>query len=279
MQIAICVKGMKSWTYALTVTIILIVASLGVYYGYGFLNTGTHVNYVKNGDTVSVYYYGYIVINGTRYIFDTNIKTVANDNLTYPKAPIFKYPSSFSTFNFTVGSNQVIKGFSQGVIGMYPGETKTIIVPPSLGYAFNSSLLKNISRFGTIPRVQYLTMQQFENRTDEVPYQGMVVRDRIYGWNDEVIFVDSTQNNVTIQNDAYTNYSYYPYGTNVNYYYYINYSNSEYINYVIETTLGTVLPNGSSIYSIGNNYITLNFNNYLAGKTLYFVVTLVSINK
>ncbi|MCI4434469.1 MAG: FKBP-type peptidyl-prolyl cis-trans isomerase [Thermoplasmata archaeon] len=270
---------MKSWTYAILISIIIIGATIGVYYGYGVLSSTSHVNYVKNGDTVSVYYYGYVVINGTRYVFDTNIKAVANDNFTYPKLSIFKYPSSFSPFNFTVGSNQVIEGFSLGVIGMYPGETKTIIVPPSLGYQFNQSLLHNISRSNTISRVQYLTMQEFENRTGEVPYQGMVCKDRVYGWNDEVIFVDSTQNNVTIQNDAYTNSTYYPYGENVDYYYYVNYSNSNYINYVIETTPGTILPNGSSVYYVGPDYLIINSNNYLAGKTLYFVVTLVSIIK
>ncbi len=270
---------MKTSTYAILITILLVVAPIGVYYGYGVISKVPSVNYVKNGDTVSVYYYGYIVENGSRYVFDTNIKALANDNFTYPKAPVFKYPSSFSPFNFTVGSNQVIKGFSIGVVGMYPGETKTIIIPPSLGYSFNSSLLKNISRWGTVPRVQYLTMQQFENRTGEVPYQGTVCHDKQYGWNDEVLFVDSTQNNVTIENDAYQNNSYYPYGNSVQYYYYIYYSDSKIIKYIIETSPGILLPNGASVYSVGNDYITLNYNNYLAGKTLYFVVTLVSIQK
>ena len=269
---------MKSWIYVILVVSIIIVASVGIYYGYNTLSKTPSVNYVKNGDTVSVYYYGYYVENGIRYIFDTNIRTVANNNFTYLKAPIFKYPSSFSPFNFTVGSNQVIQGFSLGVIGMYPGETKTIIVPPSVGYAFNSSLLKNVSRYGTISRIQFITMQQFENRTGEVPYQGMVCRDKYFGWNDQVIFVDTTQNNVTIQNDAYANNSYYPYGNSIQYYYFVYYSDKNTIKYVIETYPNTILPNGSSIYIVGNNYIIINYNNYLAGKTLYFVVTLASIN-
>ncbi len=36
------------------------------------------------------------------------------------------------TFNFTIGANQVIPGFEQGVTGMQVGGTRRLIVPPSL---------------------------------------------------------------------------------------------------------------------------------------------------
>ena len=35
---------------------------------------------------------------------------------------------------FTVGTNQVIKGFDQGVTGMKVGGTRRVIVPPALAY-------------------------------------------------------------------------------------------------------------------------------------------------
>lgn len=35
---------------------------------------------------------------------------------------------------FVVGSNQVIAGFSQGVLGMRVGGTRRVTIPPSLGY-------------------------------------------------------------------------------------------------------------------------------------------------
>lgn len=35
---------------------------------------------------------------------------------------------------FVIGSNQVIKGFDQGVVGMKVGGTRRLVVPPSLAY-------------------------------------------------------------------------------------------------------------------------------------------------
>jgi FKBP-type peptidyl-prolyl cis-trans isomerase FkpA len=37
-------------------------------------------------------------------------------------------------FSFTLGANQVIKGFEQGVVGMKVGGLRRVVVPPSLAY-------------------------------------------------------------------------------------------------------------------------------------------------
>lgn len=39
-----------------------------------------------------------------------------------------------NTTSFTIGSNQVIKGFEQGVTGMRVGGTRRVVCPPSLAY-------------------------------------------------------------------------------------------------------------------------------------------------
>lgn len=38
------------------------------------------------------------------------------------------------TFSFLLGSNQVIAGFNQGIVGMRVGGQRRIIIPPNLGY-------------------------------------------------------------------------------------------------------------------------------------------------
>lgn len=66
---------------------------------------------VGNGDTIEVYYTGTLT-NGT--VFDSNVG----------RQPL----------QFTVGSNQIIPGFDQGVLGMRLNETRNITIPASEAY-------------------------------------------------------------------------------------------------------------------------------------------------
>jgi FKBP-type peptidyl-prolyl cis-trans isomerase 2 len=66
---------------------------------------------VKEGDTIVIHYTGKLE-DGT--VFDSS------DG---------KHP-----LEFTVGEGEVVAGLEQGVIGMAPGETKTISIPAELAY-------------------------------------------------------------------------------------------------------------------------------------------------
>jgi FKBP-type peptidyl-prolyl cis-trans isomerase len=39
-----------------------------------------------------------------------------------------------SPFAFVLGAGQVIKGWDQGVVGMQVGQTRKLVIPPSLAY-------------------------------------------------------------------------------------------------------------------------------------------------
>lgn len=68
------------------------------------------------GQTVTVNYTGWLFVDGK-------------------KGP--KFDSSLDRhqpFSFTIGQGQVIKGWDEGVATMHVGGTRTLIIPPDLGY-------------------------------------------------------------------------------------------------------------------------------------------------
>ena len=79
------------------------------------LGTGTEAT---TGTVVTLNYTGWLYdptkADGKGLVFDTSVGGTA--------------------LTFTVGMNQVIPGFEQGVVGMKVGGARRIIVPPSLGY-------------------------------------------------------------------------------------------------------------------------------------------------
>ena len=67
-----------------------------------------------NGDNLSVHYTGRLT-DGEGHIFDTSLKK---------RVP----------YNFQLGVGRVIEGYEKGVPGMCKGETRTLLVPPAMGY-------------------------------------------------------------------------------------------------------------------------------------------------
>ncbi len=66
---------------------------------------------VKEGDIVKVYY-----------------------SVSLPGEVPFQSNRNATPLEFTVGSGQMIEGFNEAVVGMNPGQTKTVIVTPEKAY-------------------------------------------------------------------------------------------------------------------------------------------------
>ncbi|HIH49966.1 MAG: peptidylprolyl isomerase [Candidatus Micrarchaeaceae archaeon] len=99
---------MKVKKLYILIAVVLVAAVLGVAY---FALGRAPVPVVGTGDTIEVYYTGTLT-NGTQ--FGSN----------FGGQPL----------QFTVGANQVIEGFDQGVIGMKLNETKNLTVPVNEAY-------------------------------------------------------------------------------------------------------------------------------------------------
>lgn len=78
-----------------------------------------------SGLRVSVDYYGWLYSTATSdnkgNLFDTSCRTVC------------------SPYAVTLGANQVIRGFEQGILGMRVNGVRRVIIPPELGYGATGS--------------------------------------------------------------------------------------------------------------------------------------------
>ncbi len=272
---------MKFSTYVLILLVVMIVASVGIYEYNSYLYPSQEkVKEVKVGDKISVYYYGYIYYGGERRIFDTNIEKVAKDNITYPKTLTYKWTGNFKPLTFVVGNGTMIKGFEEGVVGMRLHETKTIVVPPDKGYKFDWSKVKNESLTQTVPVIENMTLNVFQKRFGvSNPYMNSVYRDKIHGWDCLVIYVSGPKNLVTIENMPDAGKDYQPFPT-PDLVIHVDKISGGNITYTYEIKkLPILLPSGGVIDYVNyeGGYFRINFNPEVAGKTLYFVVTIESI--
>ncbi len=93
----------------------------------------------KSGDTVNVHYTGRLG-NGT--VFDSSV--------------------GGEPLQFTIGAGQVIPGFEQAVIGMQPGESKTVVIPPDQAYGpYYDELVMVVDRDRLPPDWEPQVGQQF----------------------------------------------------------------------------------------------------------------------
>ena len=270
---------MKLGTYVAIIFVIMLVVSVGIYeYNSYMYPSQEKAKVVKVGDKISVYYYGYIYYGGQRRIFDTNIEKVAKDNLTYPKILTYKWTGNFKPLTFTVGNGTMIKGFEEGVVGMKLNETKTIVVPPDKGYKFDWRKVKNVSFTQKIPVIENMTLDDFKKRFGVTnPYINSVYRDKYHGWNCLVLYVSGPKNLVTIENTPTVGNDYQPYPTPDLIIHVDTVSNGN-ITYTYKIkSLPILLPSGGIIDYVHDDYFRVNFNQEVAGKTLYFVVTIDKI--
>jgi FKBP-type peptidyl-prolyl cis-trans isomerase 2 len=86
---------------------------------------------IDAGDTVVLEYTGRLA-DGT--VFDTSRRSVAEAEGLAERQP----GRDYEPITVEVGSGQVIEGLDEALVGMGPGEEKTVTVPPGAGYGERS---------------------------------------------------------------------------------------------------------------------------------------------
>ena len=262
----------------------------------------TNQKTVKIGDNVSVDYTG--SLNGT--VFDTSVESVAKENDLYTPN------RTYEPLLFTVGKEQTIKGFDEGVIGMKIGESKTLVIPPDEAYG-----PKNPQMIQTIPIIQNVPLVRTFPKAAEIPiedFNAMFGADHKVGddvkapnadvnltilsmnttsgvsliyhlsvgdsisseapWNDTVIKVDDK--NITVKSEVRKDMTFQskddPWTTTV--------TNVDSNNMTLTRSSipGAKVPNSDARISFNDTHIIIDYNSKLAGETLNFNVTIRSIS-
>ncbi len=262
---------------------------------------------VKNGDIISIDYTGRLE-NGK--VFDTSIESIAKE-YNIPK-------TVYKPLEFKVGDPGIIKGLNEGVIGMKVGQTKTLTIPSEKAYGpINPELInaykiiENMSATTTFPKVIEMPLDMFEarygpghNKSDTIPYPGTNINLTIQSigsnvsliydlkpgyqislenapWNMTVVKIDDK--NITVKPNVKKNdtvqfqldqFQKTPWTSTV-----IGITNDNITlrhNAIPPTEIQTMY--GRMKVSFNETSIMIDQNNELAGKTLIFNVTIVSIN-
>jgi len=306
-----------------TLTIVLVVLVLiggGIAGGYlwyhGRPQSAPATNLVALGDNVTVNYIG-LFGSGPEQgkVFDTSIYSVATDNVGYPKALQFHargpQPSNYTTLAVHVGNNtpqsgyslnglsfiQVVSGFWQGLIGLPGNQSRSISVPPSLGYGpVDQACVATRSISYTLPVVLTFTGPAFSKAYPGITATtGAMFSDPHYGW--PVVVLSANATFVTVENLVHPGYTTSPAGwpvvvTNVTST--ANGSGSiTLVNELYPSQAGVLqgkdfLGNGPCTSNSGGTFIvtsvnlaqgtyTENYNQEVQGQTLIFIVTIVDI--
>jgi FKBP-type peptidyl-prolyl cis-trans isomerase 2 len=219
---------------ALIVLVILTLVAAGGLAGFAYYHSrpgnAPSVLHAQPGGNATVNYIGYFGSGPeSGRVFDTSIYAVATNNATYPKSIEFHLRGSASSYTplgvhlgtggpsggYTIGNTTfvtVVTGFWQGLLGVPGNTTKTVVVPPSLGYgAPNPACYRTLPMSYTVPVVATFSSSGFASAYPNVsPVTGVTFQDPHYGWNVTVLAANSSF--VTIENLPYVGYAAHPAG-------------------------------------------------------------------
>lgn len=105
------------------------------------------------GETARVVYTGRLASNGR--VFNTN--DLKLERLDFPKTETYRFSAGGSFEVRTSPRPSVVQGFYEGLLGMQPGETRTVTFSPEKGYG-NATIEETVPREEVIERRETITL-------------------------------------------------------------------------------------------------------------------------
>ncbi|OGS42253.1 MAG: hypothetical protein A3K67_05875, partial [Euryarchaeota archaeon RBG_16_62_10] len=207
-------RDLRRITMALIVAaIVLSVAAIGyVLYTDSLAQPLDATPAIVAGDSVEMEYIGRLP-DGR--VFDTSNLSVALDDGLYPKSLTFQLRDNDSYKPFTMeagktGSGGTIPGFANGVIGLHAGDHVTIEVPVGEGYEVNQSMLRTIELEEEIYAIEVMSEDDFRNNFGFEPIQMRTYTHFFWGW--DVLVVERVGGMVTLRHQPVVGQVVHPFG-------------------------------------------------------------------
>src|SRR6266571_5593556 len=269
--------------------VVLVVAILGVYFGYVVPKFAPPPLRAQSGDRVQVDYVGRFAENGL--VFDTSIRSIGQDNASYPKAFMFAWREGYSPLPVTIGSGGVVPGFDVGIQGLAIGDSRTIVVPPALGYGpADPAKIFVKPLFESVPVRLTMDTSSFVATYQTAAVSGTNVTDPFWGWTATVSVAGTI---VTVTNSPIPGQLVRPYGgwdaqvVSID-----DAANGGQgvisVHHLLTPAMvdrvgqkdsgGTVVFVVTAVDPVAGTY-TLNYNTPTKGRTLVFQVTMRSITR
>jgi FKBP-type peptidyl-prolyl cis-trans isomerase 2 len=177
---------------------------------------GSHIQStpaIASGDSVNLNYIGTLA-DGR--VFDTSLQGVANDDVSHPKSLTFSHRenTSYTVFTMTAGkygTGGTIKGFALGVIGMHVNETKLIEVQPADGYAVDPTMVATKNLVEEIVGTETYSATDFVSLFSTEPILMRTITHFFWGWDAQIVYNSSAR--VTIKLTPTVGQVVYPFGS------------------------------------------------------------------
>ncbi len=177
---------------------------------------------------------------------------------------------------FTAGAGEMIPGFDEAVLGMCPEEEKNVTIPPEKAYPYNPEAVLEVPLEFSVVRVFDVELSLFTDTFGENITIGAEYDDDSLIYPIRVVSFDDT--NITLERAVSLGGTY---SEDILWDVSVKEINETHVTAERLVSDGDVIMTfmGPKEVSVAGGSITIDMNTPLAGKTLYFYIKVLEINR